>query len=179
MAKSMITLSLAELEQQASREDLLLRVQIRRPVNLWTFRLSVGKIVGPEKVQILGEMKAWAYNGINGLQLDTMQVRKDVPKGIGHLIWASTMAWAIQETNCRKARLLAIYDDHRQHEKLIKYFQRRGFTLVKNVGSAPLDLPLRLVWGGSGSLMAADCSEVYQKSYHLWDVTRRNKFNTF
>ncbi|KGG12257.1 MULTISPECIES: hypothetical protein [Prochlorococcus] len=161
---------LAELEKQAFNKGFLLRIQVRRPINFWAFKLSVARFLTTEKVQILGEMKGWAYNGVNGLQLDTMIVRKNAPKGIGHLIWAATMAWALEETVCRKARLLAIYDENFQHHKLIRYFQRRGFQIVRSVGSAPFDLPLRLIWGGSGSLMTADCSEVYKYSRKLWEL---------
>ncbi len=166
----MIENGLVNLERQASAEGLLLRIQVRRPLNLWALRLSVGKYIAPEKIQILGEMKAWAYNQRSGLQLDTMQVRKDSPKGLGHLIWASTMAWALEETNCRNARLLAIFDDSLQHKKLIRYFQKRGFKNVRDVGSAPLDWPLRIIWGGSGSLMIASCEEVYKTSCQLWEL---------
>ncbi len=52
---------LASLESQAATADLVLRVLVRRPLNLWTLRLVVGIYVGPEKVQLLGEMKGWAH----------------------------------------------------------------------------------------------------------------------
>ena len=53
------------------------------------------------------KIKGWAYNGINGFQLDTMRVLPFAPKGVGHLIWAASMAWAQENTPCSKARLLA------------------------------------------------------------------------
>ena len=71
-------------------------------------------------------MKAWAYSGEKGFQLDTMRVHSLATNSIGHLIWASTMAWALEETPCKSARLLAINDDTQQHKILIRYFQRRG-----------------------------------------------------
>lgn len=125
-------------------------------------------------MQILGEMKAWAYYGTNGLQLDTMQVRKGSPEGVGHLIWAATMAWALEETICKSARLLAIHDDSRQHKRLTRYFRMRGFEFVRDVGSAPSDLLLRVVWGGAGTLMVANCNEVYKSSRNLWEMTMNN-----
>ncbi|AAQ00145.1 MULTISPECIES: hypothetical protein [Prochlorococcus] len=160
------------LEKQASSSGLLLRIQVRRPLNLWTLRLVVGRYLDSEKVKILGELKGWAYHNSSGLQLDTMQVSNDAPIGVGHLIWASTMAWALEETPCKKARLLAIYDDAQQNKILIRYFQRRGFRNVKEVGSSPVDLPFRMVWGGAGSLMVASCSEVYEYSLRRWEATR-------
>ncbi len=166
---------LATLEKQASDCGLLLRVKVRRPIGLWAFRLLVGKHLSSEKVQILGEMKAWAYYGTNGFQLDTMQVREGAPEGVGHLVWAGTMAWALEKTICKSARLLAIHDDPRQHKRLTRYFRMRGFNFVRDVGSAPSDLPLRLVWGGAGTLMVASCHEVYESSRHLWENAWKNK----
>ncbi len=160
---------LAKLEEQASIEGYLLRIQVRRPLNLWTLRLVVGSQTDSTKIKLLGEMKAWAYPGINGLQLDTMQVRTGSPHCIGHLIWAATMSWAIETTPCRQARLLAIYDEDSQHKKLIRYFQMRGFQVIKEVGASPIDLPLRLVWGGAGALMTADCEAVFAASLSRWE----------
>ncbi len=113
-------------------------------------------------------MKGWAYQKTNGLQLDTMKVGKNANSKIGDLIWASTMAWALEETPCRSARLLAIYDANNQHEILQRYFRRRGFNTVRKVGSSPFDLPLRLVWGGAGAFMVGNCEEVHDKSYRCW-----------
>ncbi len=161
-------LSLLELEEQASKQGLLLRLQVRKPLGLWTLRLVVATQSEEYKIKILGEMKAWAYNSEKGLQLDTMQVREGAPACIGHLIWASSMAWALESTPCKKARLLAIYDDDYQHRVLIRYFKKRGFISIKQVGSSFVDLPLRLVWGGAGNLMLANCNELYKKSIALW-----------
>ena len=164
-------LTLAELETSAASQGFLLRIQLRRPLNLWTVRLVVGKYLDPSTIKLLGEMKGWAYKGTSGLQLDTMQVSKDAPDGVGHLIWASTMAWALEETPCRKARLLAIDDDEKQHKVLVRYFHRRGFRPVKKVGSSLFDLPFRMLWGGAGTLMIGNCYEVYKHSYSNWKAS--------
>ena len=78
------------------------------------------------------------------------------------------MAWALEETPCRNVRLLAIYDENNQHKILQRYFRRRGFKTVRNVGSSFFDLPLRLVWGGAGAFMVGDCKEVLERSYKSW-----------
>ncbi len=156
------------LEQEAARMGLLLRLQVRRPLNCWTLRLVVAENLSPTRIQMWGEMKAWAYGGKKGLQLDTMRVNPRKPEGVSHLIWAATMAWALDCTPCKEARLLAIHDEDRRHIALSRYFRLRGFHLVREVGAAPKDLPLRMVWGGSGSLMIANCQEVLEKSYLLW-----------
>jgi len=164
MTKPNLTL----LEKEASDRGLLLRIQVRRPLNIWSFRLVVGKITSKDKIQLLGEMKGWAYQNPNGLQLDTMKVAKNAYPKVGDLIWAATMTWALEETPCQSARLLAIYDENNQHEILQRYFRRRAFTTVRTVGSSPMDLPLRLVWGGAGAFMVGNCEAVLERSYQRW-----------
>ena len=156
------------LEKEASDRGLLLRIQVRRPFNLWSFRLVVGERINKDKIQLWGEMKGWAYQNTKGLQLDVLKVSKDANPKVGDMLWAATMAWALEETPCRSARLLAIYDENNQHKILQRYFRRRGFHTVRNVGSSPLDLPLRLVWGGAGAFMVGNCEEVFDRSYRRW-----------
>ena len=158
------------LEKEAFNRGLLLRVQVRRPLNIWSFRLVVGEISSNSKIQLLGEMKGWAYQNSKGLQLDTMKVGRNANSGVGDLIWAATMAWALEETPCRSARLLAIYDENNQHEILQRYFRRRGFNVVRKVGSSLLDLPLRLVWGGAGAFMVGKCENIFERSYRSWSL---------
>tara|TARA_B100000214_G_scaffold332478_1_gene274014 strand:+ start:226 stop:726 length:501 start_codon:yes stop_codon:yes gene_type:complete len=164
----MIKPNLAILEQEASDRGLLLRMQIRRPLNFWSFRLVVGELLDRKKIQLWGEMKGWAYQNPKGLQLDTMKVGKNANSKVGDILWAGTMAWALEETPCRSARLLAIFDENNQHKVLQRYFRKRGFHTLRNVGSSPLDLPLRLVWGGAGALMVGDCEKVLDRSYRNW-----------
>jgi hypothetical protein len=78
---------------------------------------------------------------------------------VGELIWAATFAWALECTPCRRAWLLAIRDRERQHARLVRYFQQRGFGPHRQLGAAVPDLPRRLLWGGSGLLMVGDCQE--------------------
>jgi len=97
-----------------------------------------------------------------------MRVRPQAPAGTGDLIWAATMAWALESTPCRRARLLAIRDAEGQHRRLVRYFQQRGFHTVREVEAAVWDLPLRMVWGGAGALMTADCAQVQQRAEQRW-----------
>ena len=78
------------------------------------------------------------------------------------------MAWALESTPCRRARLLAIRDAEGQHRRLVRYFQQRGFHTVREVEAAVWDLPLRMVWGGAGALMTADCAEVQHRAQQRW-----------
>ena len=163
----MINNRLNVLEEQASLSGLLLRIKVSRPLNLWAIRLVVAKEIEPQKIRILGEMKAWAGVG-NGLNLDTMRVNSKPYLGIGCLVWAATMAWALDSTPFEKARLLAIDDDDKQHIILTRYFLQQGFNKVRKVGTKPIDFPLRIVWGGSGLLMSADCENVFELNYQRW-----------
>ncbi len=160
--------NLSCLEQQSLKLDLLLRIQVRRPLNLWIFRVVVAKKFDVEKIRILGEMKGWAYSKEKGLQLDTMLVSPKAPPGVGDLIWTATMSWALEQTPCKQARLLAIYDVHQSHLVLSRYFRQRRFEIVREIGSSLYDLPLRMVWGGAGALMIAKCTDVFEYSYSRW-----------
>ena len=160
--------NLAILEREASDRGLLLRIQVRRPFNIWSFRLVVAEMTGKDKIKLWGEMKGWAYQNTKGLQLDVMKVGESANSKVGDMLWAATMAWALEETPCRSARLLAIYDENNQHKILQRYFRRRGFKTIRNVGSSLFDLPLRLVWGGAGAFMVGDCEEVLERSYRSW-----------
>tara|TARA_B100000579_G_scaffold434313_1_gene454925 strand:- start:218 stop:718 length:501 start_codon:yes stop_codon:yes gene_type:complete len=160
--------NLAMLESEASDRGLLLRIQVRRPFNIWSFRLVVAEMTTKDKIKLWGEMKGWAYQNTKGLQLDIMKVGKNANSKVGDILWAATMAWALEETPCRSARLLAIYDENNQHKILQRYFRRRGFKTVRNVGSSLFDLPLRLIWGGAGAFMVGNCEEVLDRSYRSW-----------
>jgi len=164
--------TLDNLEKEAFDSALLLRVKVSRPLRLWTLRVVVADYIEANKIRVLGEMKAWAYHSPNGFQLDTMRVNPKAPAGVGHLLWGATMAWALECTPCKKARLLAIRDDEYQHNRLVRYFTRRGFSRLRSLGSDPKDLPLRTIWGGSGTLMNAECRYVMEKSYQLWQVAK-------
>ena len=73
------------------------------------------------------------------------------------------MAWAIEKKSSNKVRLLAIFDSEGYSKKLVRYFKLIGFKIVKEVGSSPVDLLLRLVWGGAGTLMKGECISILKK----------------
>ena len=61
MAIFMTKPNLTKLEKEASDRGFLLRIQVRRPLNIWSFRLVVGELTSNDKIQLWGEMKGWAY----------------------------------------------------------------------------------------------------------------------
>ncbi|MBM5796614.1 MAG: hypothetical protein FJ050_05725 [Cyanobacteria bacterium M_surface_7_m2_040] len=157
--------SLAELEAEACRRGLLLRLQVNRPAGVaWTLRVGVARRQQSGALQLLGELKGWALPTADGLRLDTMRVQGEHTAGVGALIWAATFAWALEATPCRRATILAIRDSDRQHQRLVRYFSRVGFTPVRELGAGVLDLGPRLIWGGAGLLMQAECGEGLARS---------------
>ena len=151
-----------ELEKLALSLGLLIKVQARETLGLCFFRIIIAE-QNDNIVKIWGELKGWTFLNKQGVQLDTLRVLSSSPAYVSELIWASTMAWAIEKKGSKKARLLAIFDNEGYSKKLVRYFKIIGFKVVKEVGSSPEDLFLRLVWGGAGTLMTGECSYVLNK----------------
>ena len=173
MTTATVPSMLEQLETEARERGLLLRLQVGRPLGLWSLRLVVAQQAPSGSLLLLGEMKGWAYPAATGLQLDTMRVMPTAPPGVGDLIWAATMAWAEEATPCSRGRLLAIRDDERQHRRLVRYFRQRGFHPTREVEAALWDLPLRLVWGGAGALMSGEVATVLERSLRGWRKAKR------
>ena len=155
-------MKIVELEQFAFTYGLLIKIQIRETLGLCFFRI----IVAEQKkniVKIWGEMKGWTFLNNHSIQLDTLRILSESPLYVSDLIWATTMAWAMEKKSIKKARLLAIFDSEGYSKKLVRYFKIIGFKILKEVGSSPLDLFLRLVWGGAGTLMEGDCFSILKK----------------
>ena len=151
-----------EIEQIALSLGLLLKIQVRETFGLCFFRI----VVAEQKlntIKIWGEMKGWTYFSKQGIQLDTLRILRNCPPFVSEIIWATTMSWALEKKKSKKARLLAIFDSEGYSKKLVRYFKIIGFSIVKEVGSSPTDIFLRLVWGGAGTLMKGDCSCILNK----------------
>ena len=167
--------SLASLERRAADRGLLLRLQVGRPLGLlYGVRVAVARQPSAGgQLRFVGELKGWAWPTPGGLHLDTLQVAgrsSGLPDlGVGPLIAAAAFAWALEQTPCRRAQILAIRDDDGQHQRLVRYFRRLGFVPSKELGAALWDLPERLVWGGAGLVMQADCQVVLERALVLLD----------
>jgi len=151
-----------EIEKLAGAIGLLIKVQVRETFGICFFRI----VIAEQKdniVKIWGEMKGWTYLNKKGIQLDTLRILGRAPAFVSELIWAATMAWAIEKKSSNKVRLLAIFDSEGYSKKLVRYFKLIGFKIVKEVGSSPVDLLLRLVWGGAGTLMNGECISILKK----------------
>jgi len=151
-----------ELEKLAGSIGLLIKIQVRETLGLCFFRV----VIAEQKnniFKIWAEMKGWTYLNNQGIQLDTLRILSKAPAFVSALIWATTMAWAIEKKSSNKVRLLAIFDSEGYSKKLVRYFKLIGFIIVKDVGSSPVDLLLRLVWGGAGTLMKGECISILKK----------------
>ena len=151
-----------ELQNIAFSLGLVLKIQVRESLGLCFFKIVIAE-QKDNVVKIWGEMKGWTLLSKQVIQLDTLRILGNSPSFVSELIWASTMAWAINNKASKKVRLLAIYDDEGYSKKLVRYFKIIGFKIVKEVGSSPIDLFLRLVWGGAGTLMQGDCIYILNK----------------
>ncbi|MCE2838837.1 MAG: hypothetical protein LW834_18100 [Cyanobium sp. 49614_E6] len=154
-----MALTLERIEAIAAAQAKLLRIQAPRRLGLWNLRVVVARPRPGQGPLLLGDLKGWAMPTAAGLHLDTLRIQGQETAGVGDLIWAATFAWALQCTPCRRAWLLAIRDRERQHARLVRYFQQRGFAPHRQLGAAVSDLPGRLLWGGSGLLMVGDCQQ--------------------
>ena len=151
-----------QLQEIAEALNLTIKIQVREVLGLKIFRIIVAQ-VNSNSVKIWGEIKGWSLPTRGGLQLDSLRILNGSPKFVSELIWATTMAWSLEKTTCKFARLLAIYDSEGYSKKLVRYFRLIGFNFIKEVGSSPTDLFLRLIWGGAGTLMKGDCSKILKK----------------
>tara|TARA_B100001769_G_C21809011_1_gene440165 strand:+ start:142 stop:651 length:510 start_codon:yes stop_codon:yes gene_type:complete len=151
-----------DLQNVALSLGLVIKIQPRETLGLCFFKIVIAE-QNDNIVKIWAEMKGWTYFDKQAIQLDTLRILSNSPSFVSELIWASTMAWAIEMKNSKKARLLAIYDNEGYSKKLVRYFKIIGFKVVKEVNSSPIDLFLRLVWGGAGTLMKGDCLYVLNK----------------
>ena len=155
-------MSVEELQNIAFSLGLLIKIQVKETLGLCFFKIVIAE-QNNNIVKIWGEIKGWTFLDNKGIQLDTLRILSNSPRFVKELIWASTMAWAIEKKNSNKARLLAIYDTEGYSKKLVRYFKIIGFKVTKEVGSSPTDLFLRLVWGGSGTLMKGNCLKILKK----------------
>ena len=162
-----------ELEKLAISIGLLIKIQVRETLGLCFFRIVVAE-QKDNVIKIWAEMKGWTYLNKKDIQLDTLRILSKAPAFVSELIWATTMAWAIEKKSSKKARLLAIFDSEGYSKKLVRYFKLIGFTIVKEVGSSPVELLLRLVWGGAGTLMTAECIPILKKLEKKLSLIKNN-----
>ncbi|KAF9621195.1 hypothetical protein IFM89_016689 [Coptis chinensis] len=83
--------------------------------------------------------------------------------GIGLFVGAVAIRYGY-DCGCEIAELLAINDSDLYHSKLVRFYTRIGFKAVHEVtGSSIRDMVDMLVWGGYGTRMDADVTQLLIK----------------
>lgn len=77
-----------------------------------------------------------------------------------------------RQRGCTTAEFLAIDDAPQQHRRLVRYYQRVGFQVIRYVGGDWKDVPDRLVWGGCGTLMREELDVLMPKWSRLLTLMR-------
>jgi len=75
-------------------------------------------------------------------------------------LMAYAMGKLASDRGLKKVEFLAIFDSELQHKNLVRYYKFIGCRKVRSVGEELAeDVPLRLLYGGVGTLMETDVEE--------------------
>lgn len=141
------------------------------------------------QTQILGYGEGFFRPGGSVLHLDKMEVfKKMIQKaslenpgefrgggtllGVGQLLGYICLLHG-QENGYHIGEFLAIDDEENQHRRLVQYYKRSGFKVVKYVGEGLGDIPDRLVWGGCGTLMREEIDTLLEKWTRAFEKSLR------
>ena len=141
--------------------------------------------------QILGYVEGFLRPGGTIVHLDKMQVfrkmvlqaRKDNPEefkqggtlfGVGLLLGYICLLYG-RDNGYTVGEFLAIDDEEEQHRKLVQFYKRSGFEIIKYVGDDFQDIPDRMIWGGCGTLMRQDIDVLLQRWTQLLQKSARKK----
>jgi hypothetical protein len=156
-----------------TRDDIL-KYANNQGVDLSLSTLGPGYRAVARSTQNASDILGYAQGFTRGsiLHLDSMQAFKPVVTrvrstnpnfrgggtifGVGLLLGYLCLSHGLSH-NCKTAEFLAIDDDDRQHERLVRYYTAAGFRIVKCVGDDDWQcIPDRIVWGGCGTLLRSD-----------------------
>lgn len=141
-----------------------------------------------DESMILGYVEGFIRPAGKILHLDKMQVfqpmaqrvKRQIPNsldfggvsfGLGLLLGYTCLMYG-KENGCQMAEFLAIDDESFQHKRLVRYYKRVGFRVVKYVGDGITDIPDRLVWGGCGTLMEEEIDVLMRKWANLMELMK-------
>ncbi|CAE7436022.1 unnamed protein product [Symbiodinium sp. CCMP2592] len=79
-----------------------------------------------------------------------------VARWFGLLLSMAIACWNRERSPffCKEAFLLAIYDEDKQHERLVRYYKGLGFKVIKDAES--IEYQDQVIWGGQGTLMRTE-----------------------
>ncbi|XP_062108782.1 uncharacterized protein LOC133819527 [Humulus lupulus] len=158
------TPTMAEILEVSRAQKLDLRLQTLGPF----FRITAKSLeTNNELGRAEGIIRVWLGGRV--LHLDSIRLRKETLGmeksifGIGLFIGAVAIRYGY-DCGCRTAELLAINDSELYHQKLVKFYRRIGFKVVREVSGSTLgDFGHMLVWGGVGTRMDALIEELLVK----------------
>jgi hypothetical protein len=113
-------------------------------------------------------------------QAVVQQARKDNPDfrgsgtllGVGLLVGYMCLLHGIENGPCETSEFLAIDDEDKQHERLVKFYRQAGFKVIKYVGDDWRDIPDRMIWGGCGTLLRQDTRKLLVSWTQLMEKAR-------
>uniref|UniRef100_A0A6V1NRK6 N-acetyltransferase domain-containing protein n=1 Tax=Heterosigma akashiwo TaxID=2829 RepID=A0A6V1NRK6_HETAK len=158
-------LSLEDIEAFAERQDLYLSVSTMGPL----FRVVARD--GEETILAYAD----GFTAGKFMHLDTLRVvrtrrkenatiTKDMVTSLPGLLNAYVLGHA-RAQGCETVECLAIYDDERTHRKLVRAYQRIGYTKLREVEDGLGSFFDLIQWGGVGTLMTLNPEEYLKKWY--------------
>ncbi|CAA7399410.1 unnamed protein product [Spirodela intermedia] len=157
--------TMADIVAASRRQNMRLELQTAGPL----FRVIGTSTAegGTELGRAEGILRPWTGGLI--LHLDSMKMSPATLRiersifGLGLFIGAAAVRHGF-DSGCRRAELLAINDSDLYHSKLVRFYTRMGFRVVREVeGSSASDLADMLVWGGRGTRMEAAIEDLLLK----------------
>lgn len=156
--------TMSEIMEASKAQKIHLQLQTLGPF----FRITAKSLETQNELgRAEGLIRVW-YGG-RVLHLDSIRLRRETLGmersifGIGLFIGAVAIRYGY-ECGCGSAELLAINDSELYHSKLVRFYKRIGFEVVHEVtGSSIGDLAHMLVWGGIGTRMDANITELLLK----------------
>mmetsp|Transcript_58070 Transcript_58070/g.126135 ORF Transcript_58070/g.126135 Transcript_58070/m.126135 type:complete len:234 (-) Transcript_58070:372-1073(-) len=124
------------------------------------FTLPTGA-VHLESIQFRRYTGYWGNSGRGRQSSRYAAVPRAGSYGLGLLLSVAVFCW-INECDpfgCKRAQLLAIMDEPKQHKILVRYYRRLGFKPLRTVDDSLGSFPDALVWGGSGTLMEVEVGQ--------------------
>lgn len=156
--------TMSEIMDASKSQKIDLQIQSLGPF----FRITAKSLETQKELgRAEGLVRVWLGGKI--LHLDSIRLRRETLGversifGIGLFVGAVAVRYGY-DCGCGKAELLAINDSDLYHSKLVKFYKRIGFRAVHEVtGSSLGDLSHMLVWGGVGTRMDAEISDLLVK----------------
>lgn len=156
--------TMSEIMEASKAQKIHLQLQTLGPF----FRITAKSLETQNELgRAEGLIRVWFGGRV--LHLDSIRLRRETLGmersifGIGLFIGAVAIRYGY-ECGCGSAELLAINDSELYHSKLVRFYKRIGFKVVHEVtGSSIGDLAHMLVWGGIGTRMDANITELLLK----------------